>query len=240
MEEHTVYNWLKTIQHFACPPRCALCSAEGMSGLELCTGCADELARISTPCRLCGLPLKGDAQGLCGECLQRPPPLAGSRIPFRYAAPLDRLLLDLKFNSRLARAPLLASLWLQGLGSDSPLPERIIPVPLHRERLRERGYNQSRELARHIGHELGIPVDERCCHRPRATEAQSRLSAGERRRNLRCAFALKGNVEGVRLAIVDDVVTTGATAFELARELKRGGAESVVLWAVARALPPGR
>lgn len=240
MEETKVYKWLKTIHSIIYPARCVLCGAGGDEGLEICSGCAAELMRITQPCRLCGLPLKGHEGGLCGECLQHPPPLEASRIPFRYAAPLDRLLLDLKFNARLARAPLLASLWLQGVETTSPLPERIIPVPLHPSRLRERGYNQSRELARHVGHALGIAVDERCCRRLRATEAQSRLDARARRRNLRGAFELVGEVKGRRLAILDDVVTTGATAFELARQLKRGGAASVELWALARALPPGR
>ncbi len=236
MDGDKVYNWLRIMQRLAYPYRCVLCGAAAKE-LEICPGCAAELARIAHPCRLCGLPLKGHDGGICGECLKKKPPLDGSRIPFRYAAPLDRLLLDLKFNARLARAPLLAALWLDSFDGD--LPELIIPVPLHPSRLRERGYNQSHELARHIGAELGIAANEELCHRLRATEAQSRLDAKERRKNLRGAFELLGDVKGRHIAILDDVVTTGTTAFELARVLRRGGARSVVLWALARALPPG-
>ena len=115
-----------------------------------------------------------------------------------------------------------------------PLPARLVPVPLHRNRLRRRGYNQAVELARPLGRALGLPVAPRLCRRQRPTPAQAELTGSDRRRNVRGAFAVAAPVPR-HVAIVDDVVTTGSTVGELARVLRRAGAERVEVWAVARA-----
>jgi ComF family protein len=116
----------------------------------------------------------------------------------------------------------------------APLPDLILPVPLHRQRLRVRGFNQSLEIARPIGRHFGIPVTSRLCRRVRATPAQTGLDRKTRRKNLRQAFQLNGGVQGQAIALLDDVVTTGSTVTELARLLKRSGASRVDVWAVAR------
>ena len=114
------------------------------------------------------------------------------------------------------------------------MPELIIPVPLHKSRLKERGFNQALELARPLGQRFGIPVDIQAIRRTRATAPQSGLDKKERRRNIRGAFELKGKPLARHIAIIDDVVTTGNTVNELARILRRGGATRVEVWAIAR------
>ncbi len=228
-----VYNWTKYTLSGLYPPLCALCGGRSNTGTGLCAACREELPVNVSACVRCALPLASN--GLCGRCQQRPPPYAESRIPFLYAPPLDRLLLDLKFNGRLRNARLLATLLLPAMGAGES-PDLLIPVPLHRQRLASRGYNQALELARPIGRALGVPVDWHSCRRLRATPMQARLDARERRRNLHGAFELVQRLEGVRhVALLDDVVTTGSTVSELSRVLLRGGVERVDVWACARA-----
>ena len=122
---------------------------------------------------------------------------------------------------------------------EQPIPEVIVPVPLHRRRLAQRGYNQALELARWIGRGRGIPVAVRVCRRRRATAEQSGLSAGERRRNVSDAFIIDKSFSARHVAIVDDVMTTGSTLNELAGALRRHGVDYVTAWVCARAHVPG-
>lgn len=170
----------------------------------------------------------------CGRCQRQPPPWHGVWAPFRYAWPLDRLEARFKFAGDLAAGRALAEAWLDCAAPARP--QALLPVPLHRRRLRARGYNQARELARTLASGLDIPCAERLLLRTRATRAQTDLGARERRRNVRGAFAVR---PGARLpthvALVDDVCTTGATLAECARTLRRGGVERVDVWVLARA-----
>lgn len=229
-----VYQWLQNIQYALYPPRCLLCDAPGSAGRDLCPACLEELPHNPLACPLCALPLAVQEAGVCGHCLQQTAPLDGSTIPFRYAAPLDHLLLGLKFSQQLINARLLGALLadaLQARGEE--LPDCIIPVPLHPARLRERGYNQALELARPVAERLGVPLREGLVVRVKSTAAQSTLERQERKKNIRGAFALRGDLPD-HIAILDDVVTTGSTVNELARVLRRGGAKRVVVWACAR------
>jgi ComF family protein len=149
---------------------------------------------------------------------------------------MDYLLQRLKFHRRLEVAPLLGALLAEGLPArGTALPEVLLPVPLHPQRLRERGYNQSLELARVLSRRLAIPVQTGLCVRTRATAPQTALDGVERRRNLRGAFVMQGEAIPSQVAIIDDVVTTGATVHELARTLRRAGVARVEVWACARA-----
>lgn len=229
-----VDHWLKTIQQAIYPPRCLLCDAPGEAGRDLCAACAADLPHNPVACSLCALPLAAHEEGLCGGCLKRTPPLESSIIPFRYAPPLDHLMLALKFNRQLVNARLLGGLMAEAIAArGDALPDCILPVPLHNGRLRERGYNQALELARPVSRRLGIPLENRLAVRATATAAQSSLEKKERLRNIRGAFALVGEPPA-HIAILDDVVTTGSTVNELARVLRRGGAKRVVVWACAR------
>ncbi|GAB6041709.1 hypothetical protein JCM17961_23840 [Endothiovibrio diazotrophicus] len=154
----------------------------------------------------------------------------------RYASPVDRLVQRFKFNGGLVDGRLLAHLLIDGaVARETARPELILPVPLHPARLRRRGFNQSLELARPLAEALAIPVDFALCARIRNTAVQSQLPAKARRANVRGAFALRGPLPAAHVALVDDVLTTGHTAAELARLLKGAGAERVEVWTLARA-----
>ncbi len=230
-----VYNWLNIIRRMCYPPCCVLCGQAGEAGLDLCRGCLATLPVNSHACVRCGVPLQHSGL-LCGGCLKQPPPFQTSHIPFCYASPIDHLLQQLKFHRQLHLATLLGSLLAKGMsGREAALPEGLLPVPLHPDRLRERGYNQALELARVVSRYLNIPLLPELCQRKRATPPQTSLNGEERRRNLRGAFAVREGVPPRHIAIVDDVVTTGATVHELARVLGRAGVETVEVWACARA-----
>ncbi|PWK82124.1 ComF family protein [Fulvimonas soli] len=220
------------------PWRCLLCGAPGADGLDLCAACAAELPRNRSCCARCALPLPAPA-ALCGRCQRRAPPWDAAWVPFRYAWPLDRLETRFKFGRDLAAGRTLARLW-QREARPAPLPQLIVPVPLHPRRLRTRGHNQALELARPLAAALGVSLHRDALRRVRATEAQTELAAVARRRNVRGAFALR---EGVALpahvALLDDVLTTGATLAECARVLRRAGVRRVDAWALARAPVPG-
>lgn len=229
-----VDQWLSFVQQQIYPAHCLLCDAAGESGRDLCAACLAELPHNPVACRLCALPLAAHDEGVCGLCLKLPAPLDGSIIPFRYAAPLDHLLLGLKFSQQLVNARLLGALMADAISARvEELPDCIIPVPLHHTRLRERGYNQALELARPVAARLGVPLREGLVLRPKHTAAQSSLEKKERNRNIKGAFTVQGELPA-HIAIIDDVVTTGSTVNELARVLRKAGAKKVVVWACAR------
>lgn len=231
---HKVYDWLNSIQGRLFPATCLLCGAPGEATLDLCPGCRDALPESGPACVQCGAALEA-AGPRCGACLKRPPAFDRVRAPFAYASPVDHLLWRLKFRGQLAPARVLGQLLAQAANARTgPLPQLLVPVPLHPGRLRQRGYNQAVELARPLGRALAVPMAPRLCRRQRATAAQAELTGSARRRNVRGAFAVAGPVPA-HVAIVDDVVTTGSTVGELARALRRAGVERVEVWAVARA-----
>ena len=182
----------------------------------------------------------GAAASLCGNCLRRPPAFDAAVVVTDYAPPLDRLVLDLKFGAQLALAPLLGSLLAEAmqLQPRTAWPDLLAPVPLGRRRLVERGFNQALEVGRRLARELGLPLEACLLERCRDTAPQTLLPPGERRANLRLAFAvppaMQGRVRGQHIGIVDDVITTGVTLDELAATLKRAGAARVTCLAFAR------
>jgi ComF family protein len=236
-----VNDWSKIIQAMLLPPCCVLCGGSGERPLlDLCSPCAADLPRNIDACARCAAPLSAGVPpgSICGACLRRPPRFDDAVVPFRYAHPLDRLIREFKYHGRLAHGRVLATLLAKHLEPRvAQLPQLIVPVPLHRARHRERGFNQSGEIARHLANELRIALDESLCTRVRVTEDQALLTARERRRNVRGAFALEHRAHASHVAIVDDVLTTGSTADALARTLKRGGVKRVSVWALARAAP---
>lgn len=215
------------------PQRCRLCGAPGAHDLALCAPCADELPWLGRACVRCALPLPGGT--LCAGCLRRPPPQQAAFAALRYAAPADRLVSELKFGRRIAHARLLGALGARALAAAPgwQAPAAFVPVPLHHARLRTRGFDQALEIARELGRRLHVPVWDGAV-RPRATTPQSDLPAAARRRNLRGAFALREAPPPGTLAVVDDVMTTGATVQDLARTLLAGGAAEVIVTVIAR------
>lgn len=233
-----VYNCMKFVQSLLYPPTCLLCGAPGAEGIDLCPACLDALPWNRSACRSCGAPLPrpdGGGTHVCGQCLIQPPPFDATLTPFLYRPPLDWLIQGFKFNQRLPPGRLLGALLARHLAEHvTALPQLIVPVPLHPARLRERGYNQALELARPLARHLDVPLAGGLVRRVRATATQSLLSGAERRRNVRGAFEVVRPLPAGHVAIVDDVIATGSTVGELARVLRRAGAERVEVWAVAR------
>jgi ComF family protein len=226
-------GWLARSLHALLPARCLLCGGAGVDGLDLCAACGAALPWNRTACARCGLPLPAP-EPACGRCLRAPPAFAATFAPWRYAFPLDRLLPRLKFHGDLAAGALVAGRMLEASRA-APRPQALVPVPLHRARLRERGYDQALELARPLARGLGLPLRLDLLQRIRATAAQSDLAAAARRRNVRGAFAA-GARTGVpaHVARVDDLMTTGATLGECARVLRAAGVARVDVWVAAR------
>ncbi len=176
-----------------------------------------------------------NAPQLCGRCLKNPPSFEETHAPYLYADGLRYLITQLKFNQHYQNARLLGNLMAQHLATCAELPECIIPVPLYVKRYRERGFNQSIEIARHLTRQLAIPLALKHCIRNRDTDHQTGLAAKQRRKNLRLAFSIVKPMKYQHVAIVDDVMTTGATVEALAYALKQQGVSRVDVWVCARA-----
>jgi ComF family protein len=214
-------------------PRCLVCGEAGTGGLDLCRWCRAELPWNDSACPRCALPL---AAGMdCPRCLAEAPPFTRAHAAFRYEFPVDRLLPRFKFHADLAAGALLATL-LQWSLDPGQWPQALLPVPLHRSRLRTRGYDQALELAKALSRHTRLPLIGSRLRRVRRTRAQTELGASARRRNVAGAFALApGPPLPAHVALVDAVLSTGATAGECAHLLLVAGVERVDLWAVASA-----
>jgi ComF family protein len=206
--------------------------------------CETELPWLGDHCQTCALPLPGT--GLtCGQCLKHPPAFERVAAPWSYSFPLDTLITRFKHSAKWPFGRLLADLLAQYLqhrfDEDLNRPDALVPVPLAAKRLRQRGFNQAAMLARWLGAYLDIPCDETLLLRIQDTRAQQDLNAEARKKNLRNAFALTldAQIKGRHLALVDDVLTTGATAQALARLLMDAGAARVDVYCLARTPKPG-
>lgn len=233
-----VNNWSLFIQSIPFPSHCLLCDHPLTPGRDFCSDCYTQLPFNRRACPSCALPLSG-ADGLrCGRCTRRPPPFAASTVPLLYRAPFNRLIGEFKFRHKLHLAAPLSRLFREQLADNPSLPDLIVPMPLHPLRLRERGFNQSLELARALASMLDLEIDLRSCRRVRATPPQSGLDEVARRKNLRGAFVVDSRLRGRHIALFDDVVTTGATITAASRALLRAGAGRVDVWALARTPNP--
>lgn len=213
---------------------CLLCGALSHDGL-CCNACNAELPRLSVAhCPICALPTPDGA--VCGRCLQHPPAFDHAVAAFSYSFPIDQLIKALKFHERLILVNFLADELTACITST---PDCVIAMPLHPTRLRERGFNQSQLLAARLSERHHIPLLTHTCQRVRDTPPQSALPWKERKKNMRGAFTLFSGADILdkHVAIVDDVLTTGASLGELARVLKEAGAREVSVWVVARTLP---
>jgi len=211
------------------------CALDGVG--SFCGGCRARLTRVPAPCQACGQPNPVDGL-ICPRCLLNPPHWQKLVAPFQYRGLVRQYLIELKYAEALHLGKSLCQVSFDAFRRDGPGPEVLLPVPLHRERLFERGYNQAREIARNWSQELDIPIDHGALSRLRSTPSQSGLSAAQRAGNVRGAFAYHPRREYRHVAIVDDIVTTGSTVTEITRLLHRSGVEYVEVWALARAYRP--
>ncbi|WP_232020223.1 ComF family protein [Sulfuriflexus mobilis] len=218
---------------------CLLCGdLHDRPDLDICPGCYHELPWLPAACPRCANPLTDTHTALCGQCQQQMPAFDRTVALFRYQPPLDRLILDLKFHGQLSHARLLGAIMAQHLEHHHRHVRHVdclLPVPLHPQRLRERGFNQAIELARPLAKRLGIPIDSQHCQRQRPTHGQSALPLSKRAANIRNAFAVNPPPHWQHVAIIDDVMTSGHTVNALAMALKRQGVEEVSVWCCCRA-----
>ncbi|WP_395597978.1 phosphoribosyltransferase family protein [Pseudomonas sp. A1437] len=237
-DKDQVYICLKNVQS------CLLCDEPAEAEMPICVACEAEMPWLGEHCQTCALPLP-EAGLTCDGCLLEPPAYEQVAVPWRYDFPVDSLITRFKHNAKWPFGHLLADVLSQYLqhrfDEDLPSPDALLPVPLAAKRLRQRGFNQAAMLARWLSRQLDLPCEENVVHRIQDTSAQQDLDAKARKRNLRNAFALTSdaNVKGRHLALVDDVLTTGATTQALARLLMNAGAARVDVYCLARTPKPG-
>lgn len=233
-----VYKWLNNIRSCLYPAHCAVCGFDSDTYLDICSQCRDSLPYNTLACSRCALPLEFESESaICGQCLSSAPEFNQAFSLLQYTRPADHLIQAMKFNGKLRFAKLLGELLAKALSARglSQLPQVILPVPLHNTRQRNRGFNQALEIARPVSKALKIPLNFKSCIRTRATIAQSTLNAKKRRANIRGAFKIVKNLNVQRVAIIDDVITTGQTVNEMARTLKQHGVDNIEVWSIARA-----
>lgn len=231
-------NWLTNIQDWLLPRLCPACNDWAGPGRMLCPGCERSLPRLGNACPRCATLYDHDnIWGQCGACQRHPPAFVRTIALYRYAPPADHFIRALKFHRQLGLARLLGEQLAVRLRTEPQSPDLILPIPLHAARLRSRGFNQALEIARPVARALGIPIVMHVLRRVRATRPQSDLPFEARRKNVKDAFAVHhaAALKGRRIALVDDVMTTGNTAEAAARTLLAAGVAEVEVWVVARA-----
>jgi ComF family protein len=228
------------------PHHCALCGLRSHREVPLCLACQGEMPINHYCCTRCAIPLPAstdpDATRLCGACLQKPPAFDRVIAPWLYGEYLAHLIHQWKFHRERRMTKLLAALWQQRAQIHAPV-DLLVPVPLHWRRRWQRGFNQSELLCRQL---LRTCPELKFCEpayglvrRHRATAAQTAMNARARASNLKGAFTVCRPCTKLRIAIVDDVLTTGATAAAVADALATAGASYIEVWCLARTPSPG-
>lgn len=216
------------------PTPCLLCGIN-ITQSCLCHCCFNALPLLGHHCERCAMPIS--LGQYCGQCLAKPPIRHRTHSLFRYTSPIDRLIGDMKYHNQLQLTDYFANkLSLHIQQQNGIKPERLIPIPLHPKRLRQRGYNQSVELAKTLSKQLNIPVDNVTLTRIKNTLPQAQLAYSKRKKNMKSAFECQPNTLPKHIALIDDVLTTGHTADMAAKACLQQGAEKVELWTIARTI----
>ncbi|MDO8314671.1 MAG: ComF family protein [Rugosibacter sp.] len=234
---NAVKTVLKATMAALLPRDCLLCGAASNDAV-LCPDCNDHLPSLTTQrCPQCALPTPSAER--CGACLKQAPYFDATNAIWQYDFPIDRMIQSLKYSRRLASADFFSAKLARLAVPLVTSPDFILAVPLSAQRLKQRGFNQSIEIARPLARQLGVPLELKNIHRQRDTTPQTSLPWKERAKNIRHAFECRIDLTGKTVLVVDDVMTTGATLNELARTLKAYGAVRVENYVLARALKHG-
>ncbi len=216
------------------PQACYLCGGRVLGG-ALCAGCESDLPRLSGACcPQCALPSAGGE--ICGACLKHPPAFDRTLATFAYAFPLDALVQQCKYSHAIHLTALFSGHMATRIGGAANGIDILLPMPLHPARLAARGFNQAAEITRRLSPRIGIPWRADVCRRVRDTPSQAGLDLKARMRNLRGAFACDIDLSGKRIALIDDVMTSGSSLNELARVARKAGALEIQAWVLARTL----
>lgn len=232
-------HWISAIQRWIFPEICCFCEEKTNSPEPVCDACAKMLPWMQDACYYCGRHLETQIEHLrCSACEQNLPNFDRLCALFRYEPPLTKLITRLKFNSQFQNAHILGKWFCEKLPSwykNEPLPQALIPVPMHLKRLRQRGYNQALELMKSIAQYSKIQPLANSCQRIKLVRSQSTLNREQRRRNLSGVFQISQNLNFEHVAIVDDVVTTASTVTALSIALKKAGVKRVDIFCACRA-----
>lgn len=220
------------------PKDCLHCNGAGHNGMDLCQRCLQRLTWVEYACSRCALPLSSSNAAVCGACSNRELYFDYASTPFHFDGFIRDAIYQFKFNHKLNQGKLLAELLLRHIEEQQlEVPELIISVPLHKKRMRQRGYNQALEIARIVSKELGNELDYDSVYRNRDTSVQMDLPAKQRHKNVKDAFSVKENstiLKNKHVCIIDDVMTTGNTVNEVAKCMRKAGVERVGVWCIAR------
>lgn len=222
-------------QRLRLPSICSLCNQYHRDGVAICFSCLALFPCIKSACYYCALPLPESDFMVCGHCTRKKPYFDQAIAPYSFEEPLRTLLHEFKYHEGLYLSSFFATLISQAIPSASLKTQCLLPVPMHPKRLRQRGFNQATELVKHLGRRLNIPYDVSHCKKIINTAPQAGLNAKQRQRNLRHAFHAEP-LPYEHVTLVDDLLTTGSTANELANMLKRQGVLRVDVWCCARTI----
>lgn len=214
------------------PIPCRLCGTMSQHQ-AICKACLQNLPPLGDACPRCAMPISNAY--LCGHCLVQPPEQDLSFSLFPYLDPVDRLIADLKYHDKLFLSQFFGQLMCDKL-KNRPQPDLLIPIPLHPNRLRQRGYNQSFELAKVLSMKLGIPTSNSHLTRTIDTKSQASIPFKMRKQNIQHAFKFLQTKVPAHIALIDDVLTTGHTANAAAKQLRQAGATTIEIWTIARAI----
>jgi len=243
-----VYNFksfIRTIKKGIKQKRCLFCDETTYNNEAVCSPCYQDLPWNTYHCSQCALPLptlqkptnKPALNIVCGGCISVPPPFTTTIASFCYEVPIDKAIQRLKYNQKQYFASIFASFLAKMIHQQyqySPLPVCLIPVPMHKDKLKERGFNQALLISQKLSKQLSIPTNATILQKIKSTPSQTRLNKLQRTRNLKGAFTLKETVVGQHIALIDDVVTTRATSDLLSQLLIDAGAKRVDVWCIAR------
>ncbi len=237
---------------FCLPTQCVLCGQSLHSSLSLCTGCVRDLPVPVTPCQCCGQEMANPDDALCARCRITTPSYAQCRSALRYEEPVSGLITGFKYSARFDYGRVLAHRLAtamtdyydhaqhSGQAVANCWPDYLLPIPLHKRKLRQRGFNQALEICKTVSRATGIPIERGLlCRRKHNSPQSEQRTKADRQSNVRGAFSIHPNFLPLPclryVALIDDVVTTGATAEEAALALRHGGVERVDVWCLARA-----
>ncbi|MGX8786064.1 ComF family protein [Legionella pneumophila] len=228
-------KFLSITQNLRLPSICTLCNQLHKSQLAICSYCMEYMKQLGPSCQYCAYPLSDDTYLVCGHCIKKRPLFDKAYIAYRFEEPLRSLIHQFKYHNGLYLASFLKQLLLNALPQSAFKPDCLIPVPMHPKRLKRRGFNQSVILTKLLARQLNIPYDLYHCRKVINTASQANLDGEQRRKNLHHAFYVSP-VTYEHVMIVDDLLTTGSTANEMAYTLKKAGVKRVDICCCARAV----
>ena len=234
-------NLLKQLKKLLVPYYCVICGLQTNNSYGICDPCFSDLPWLTHYCARCSNPLINSNNLLCGSCLKSKLYYDKIISLFHYRPPISQLITQFKFHKKLHLSrnfsQLIVSQLNDFINTSNIKFDIVIPVPLHRKRIKERGFNQANEIAKLIAKKLQILLANNVVVRVKNTSPQTELPSKQRKRNVKNAFFVQGNIQDKNILIIDDVITTGATVNELSRVLKKSGADHIVVCSLTRSSP---